>query len=314
MKYICALLLALLIMVPMATHAQYITPDLSLEIIPLNPEPGQTVTITATSYSIDLSQATLTWVYNGVQVAKAPGKTSIGVVAPKAGATGVVSVSAQAVGSTGASASVVLRPASLDLLWEAADAYTHPFYKGKALLAPNGLIRFTAIPSPSAPKSLSYTWSRNGSALPDDSGYNKSSVVFAHNEFNPQESVDVQTSGGVYTGTGTLRVTPTDPTVLAYQSKRGFIDYATGYSNTIRFTQNGLVLHFEPFFFSVGQSVLANLGFTLSLNGEPVSTTTPNEIGLSRPNTVGQSKLSVYVSPFAQSLQHIEKTFTLLFN
>ena len=315
MKYIGALILALtLLFIPQKLTAQMVTDDISIDTIPINPEPGQTVTLTATSYSIDLSQANLTWVYNNTIVAKGVGKTSIAVIAPASGATGVVSVSTTGAGSETVHGSVILRPASVDVIWEASDSYTPPFYKGKALLAPNGKVRVTAVPSLTAPKNLSYTWSRNGSALQNDSGYNKSSVLFTHSEFNPQEFVEVTTKGGVFQGAGSIRVSPQDPSVVIYQNKRGFIDYAHGYSDSIPLTQGGVVLHSEPFYFSLPNKLLSNLEFKTTIDGELVTPSQPNEIGLSRPTTAGKSILTLAITPFAYSLQHIEKTFTLIFN
>ncbi|HWC57404.1 MAG TPA: hypothetical protein VG621_00415, partial [Candidatus Paceibacterota bacterium] len=105
-----------------SAHAQ-VTPDISLDTIPLNPQPGDTVTVTATSYGADLSQATLSWVYNGKSAGAGIGKTSISVVAPAAGSTATVTVTVNGGVASGVSASIVLRPGSVDLLWEAADAY-----------------------------------------------------------------------------------------------------------------------------------------------------------------------------------------------
>ena len=59
MRYIGAFIIALTLCLPWHVVAQSITTDLSLETIPINPEPGETVTIRATSYGGDLSQATL---------------------------------------------------------------------------------------------------------------------------------------------------------------------------------------------------------------------------------------------------------------
>ncbi len=304
-----------ILIVPGTLYAQIISTDISLEIIPTNPEPGQTVTLTAKSYSADLSQATMVWTYNNTVIARGTGKTTVGVIAPAAGVSGVVAVTATGPGIENAASSIVLRPASVDILWEAADAYTPPFYKGKALLPVNGLARFTAIPSASAPNGLGYSWSHNGSALPDDSGYNKSSVTLTHNEFNRQDMVEVVVSGGVFSGTGMVRVAPLQtPSLIAYQNNEGFIDYTRGYTGTIPFTQPGIVLHFEPYYFSTPRGTVNDLSFEMTIDGQPVTPSRPNEIGLSRPNTAVRSVLNLAITPLEYSLQHVERTFTLLFN
>ncbi len=302
------------LLIPHVARAQ-ISTDISIDVIPNNPEPGSTVTLTASSYSADLSQASITWTYNNVVIARGVGRTTVSVIAPASGATGVVSMNASGSGIENASTSVVLRPASVDVLWEAADAYTPPFYKGKALLPVNGLLRFTAIPSASAPSGVTYTWSRNGSAVPEQSGYNKSSLLVTQNEFTPQETTEVSLSGGVFAGTGLTRVTALQsPSLVAYQNREGFVDYAHGYNKTIPFTQTGIVLHFEPYYFSAPQGILNNLSFAMTIDGQTVTPSRANEIGLSRPNTAVQSTINLAITTVAYSLQHIEKQFTLLFN
>ncbi len=296
------------------TGAQSITDDISVDIIPLNPAPGAIVTLRANSYSMDLSQASLSWTYNNVSIGKGTGKTTVSIVAPASGATGVISVSASGSGST-ASTSIVLRPGSVDVLWEAVDAYTPPFYKGKALLPVNGLIRYVAMPATSAPKTLTYTWSRNSSVLPDESGYNKSSLLIKHSEFNPVESVTVAISGGSYAGNSTINVRPiTSPSIVAYQNREGFVDYTTGYSSVIPFTQSGMVLHFEPYYFSIARTLLSDLSYDLTIDGQSVSPSKPNEVGLSRPSRPGQSTINLAITTTAYSLQHAEKALTLNFN
>ncbi len=293
-------------------HAQ-ISTDLSLEVIPLNPSPGATATIRATSYSADLSQSSLVWTYNGTVIARGTGRTEVSVVAPVAGATGVVSVTATGSGFGSANASTVLRPASIDVLWEAADATVPPFYKGKALLAPGGLIRFTAIPSAAAPKGVSYTWRRNGQAVLESSGYNRSSLVVTHSEFNRVEMAEVEAKGGVFGGTGMVRVTPRDPNLVTYQNKEGYIDYSNGFTSIIPLSQSGVVLHFEPYYFSTPRSIASDLSFDLKIDGVLVETSRANEVGLSRPATTGQSKVDLSINPYSYSLQHLTQSLTLLF-
>ena len=321
MRQLCAILLlsgiiitTLIVTGISGVSAQSITADLSIDVVPNNPSPGQTVILKATSYGGDLDKADITWTYNNVTVAKGIGMTSVSIVAPAGGATGVVAVTANSSDFNSVTSSVVLRPASLDIIWEAADAYTPPFYKGKALLAPNGLVRFSVIPSISAPKNLSYAWSRNDSAMLDDSGYNKSSVAFTHSEFNQVEKVDVTATGGVFSGTGTLSLAPKDPSIVLYANKEGYLDYANGYTTSISFEQSGMVLHFEPYNFSVPNNLLTDLNFDLKIDGVAVDRSKSNEIGLSRPSKAGQSKLDLTVTPTAYSLQHAQRNVTLLFN
>lgn len=313
MKYLLATLYVLLC-IPTLLWAQTLAPDLSIDVVPSNPQPGQTVMLTARSYAVDINQATLSWNYNGKAIAQGVGKTSVSVVAPQAGTSGVITVSATGMGMENASASIAIRPASIDLLWEAVDAYTPPFYKGKALFPVGGVLRLSALPSISAPKNLSYAWQRNGSALPDVSGYEKSSILIRNNPLSPQENITVNATTGTFSGGGSIKPSPHAPLAIAYRVYDGFIDYANGYDTTVRIATRGAVLHFEPYYFSTPASIASDLAISTTVDGESVSSVPQNELALSRPDNVPQSTLKLAITTVAYSLQHLEKTFTLLFN
>lgn len=309
MNYLRGLLCTLLL-VPSIVAAQALAPDLSIDVVPSNPRPEQSTTLTARSYGSDLSQTTLSWTYNGSTVARGAGKTSIQVVAPKAGATGTITVTT----SDGTTATAVLRPGSVDLLWEAADAYTPPFYKGKALLPVGGLLRITAIPATGTLTGQSFTWKRNTSAVDAQSGFGKASIIVRNDPLNPTERISATIGSGQFAMTNSIALAPFAPLALVYETTDGFINYARGFTDTIPFTNTGMVLRFEPYYFSVPRSVALDISSTIAVNKEPLVMSTPTEVALSRPETAGQSSLTVALTTVAYSLQHIEKTFTLLFN
>jgi hypothetical protein len=295
--------------------AQSTSIDLSIGAIPSNPAPGEVVTLTAQSYGVDLTQSTLIWTYNTATVAQGVGKTSISLKAPAAGTAGVITVSVQASGTQpGASSTIVLRPGSSDVLWEAADAHTPPFYKGKALLPVGGLVRLTAIPSTGAPTSLSYGWSRNNSALQAESGYGKSSLVFRTDPLNGQERVDLTINGGTFSGVNTVRLNTTTPLAIAYETKEGFVDFSRGYDSTISLNKPGVILHFEPYYFSTPTNSKSDLAIDATVAGDSVALSDQYEIALSRPEGDVRNTIALAITTASYSLQHLEKTFTLLFN
>lgn len=299
--------------VPTVLYGQSLGGNLSLEIIPTNPEPGKNVTVRATSFDTNLNSSNISWTYNGKSVRNGVGLTSIVVVAPSAGNSAVVSATASGSGLSNQSASISIRPASVDMLWEAVDAYTPPFYKGKALLPIGGAVKLSAIPSSSAPKSLIYNWSRNGSFLQEASGYNKSSIVFTQNILNPQERVDLEINSGAYSGSSSIRLNPIDPTIVLYENNEGYIDLNTGYKNNIYLNKPGILFRFEPYFFSIPRNVLADLKFTTKLDGEEIHSQNQNEVGFSKPDHSGRSTMEIAVRTVNYSLQNIDKLFNLTF-
>ena len=294
--------------------AQSIPADISLETIPLDPQAGSTVTIKATSYGVDLTQANLVWSYNNKIIGSGIGKTSITITAPASGAVGTITLTVSGAGFDATTSTLTLRPGSVDVLWEAVDAYTPPFYKGKALLPTGGLLRATAIPAPTAPKGVSYSWTENGSALPDLSGYGKSSIVFRHNALNGEENISVSAIGGLFTGTGSIRITPIDPSIVVYQNKEGFVDYTTGYTQDATLNQPGAVLRFEPYYFSTPRGVQNDLSFNLQVNDTTLSNQDqPNELRFSQPGN-GIAQIKALITTVRYSLQNAQKAFTIRFN
>src|SRR5690606_39124133 len=87
-------------------------------------------------------------------------------------------------------------PSQIDLLWEATDAYTPPFYKGKALPIQQSELRVTAIPEtfliePTDAPNLVYYWDRNYSRDVAKSGFGKQSYSLTADPLNPTEKIKV---------------------------------------------------------------------------------------------------------------------------
>lgn len=307
-------ILSFIFILSAAPHAMAQSADLSISAIPANPSPLQQVTLRAQSFSVDLDQSVITWKYNNKIVSGGTGRTEIVVTAPAAGEVGIITATISG-GILPGNASVTLRPASVDMLWEAADSYTPPFYKGKALLSTNGMVRVTAIPTATAPKNVVYRWSHNDEAQQAASGYNKSSFLFRNSELINEELVEVASESGLFQGNGSIRIIPRTPSVVAYQNTDGFINYANGSSGVITTNQPGTILHFEPYYFSVNGTVANELTFDMTNNGETLTgDPRPNELRLSRPEGGGQSQLRLSITPVSYRLQYVDRLFTILFN
>jgi hypothetical protein len=237
------------------------------------------------------------------------------VTTPSANNAGLVTATVSGNGFSTSTTAIDLRTAKVDLLWEAADSYTPPFYKGKAMFIKNGLVRVTAIQLRSAPKNLSYEWSRNDSVDSDSSGYNKNSIVFRNETLKQQERISVVAENGLFNGKNSLTLSPKEPQIVLYQKKEGFIDYNNGHLSEISSQGPGITLRFEPYFFSIPQSMARNLEFTIKNNDNRLyGEQRQNEISLSRPENGGQSAIEVGVATTVYSLQNALKQFNILFN
>ena len=309
-------IISLLLIAP--TYAQVsdnsLSPDFSITSIPADPLPGQSIILQVESYSNDLTLATISWRYNGAIIASGVGKNRISSTAPQSGSVALISASITAAGVSSTTA-ISLRTAAVDLLWEAIDSYTPPFYKGKALLSPNGWIRGTAIPTSAAPKNISYEWSRADTVIADASGYNRNSILFKNESLKSEESLSVIATSGAFSGGSRVVITPVAPRLITYQNKEGLVDYANGYTSSVETTNPGITLRFEPYFFSVPVSISKNLLFEIRNGDNTLYGDTPvNDISLSAPETKGESDLDITVHTALYSLQNIIARFKIIFN
>ena len=309
----CTLTLAIAASFALAQNA---TPSVSLEMSPTNPAPLTNVDISVSSYAIDVNQANITWSYNDKVVATGMGRKTVTITAPNSGLTATIRVTVESPGNDPITESISINPASVDVLWEAIDSYTPPFYKGKAKAATSASIKAVAIPAYNAPKQLSYQWTHNDSAEDAVSGFNKSSILFQNSYTDKTESVGVTVSGGLFNGSGNTSLAIGDPSLVGYESVAGFIDYNNGGTSSFITYNPGTTLHVEPFFFSIKNSIAKDLSIAFTdQQGNPVSAdTTPNELTLAKPSSGPDANLTIAITTKTYTLQSVKRDFSVTFS
>jgi hypothetical protein len=303
--------LAFLLLLPLSVHAQA-TADVSMTLIPSNPKPGETVRVMLQSYATDLSKSLIVWRYGERVVDSGIGKTALSIVAPASGQVALLSATASIPNGDPVTVSNILRPASIDVLWEAFDSYTPPFYKGKALPSTNGQIRITAIPGASAPKNVSYVWKRGDTILQNASGYNRSTFSFTNSELSETELVSATGSGGIWNGIGSVSIPIISPSLIGYPMNGGYIDYANGSTNQLQ-AAGGIDIKFEPYYFSVPTSIERDVQIGITSGEESIDTSGGSILRLSRPENGTDATLSIRIDSIASALQRLTRAFTVSF-
>lgn len=194
--------------------------DVSVKLNPKTPRPGDTVTISLESFIRDVNVATIAWSVNGVQRLAGIGKNTF-VVAVGAGGT-ITDIVVTATWNDGVSIVRRLRinPVDIDILWQATDSYVPAGYRGKALPAAEGEVRFVALPQNTSGNSLdkgyTYTWRRNGSVVQDASGYEKNGFLMKNNFFDTNFNVGVTATSrdGSYRAEKTFTLSRFDPRII----------------------------------------------------------------------------------------------------
>lgn len=271
MKYLFFLILFFLPLPLLAVTESSTGPSMTASIKPENPGPNQSVTISLTSYQIDLDRSQMVWWVNNERRESGMGLKTFTFTTGPLGAPAVVKVTAVS-GIQLAQKIIDLKPGQVDLLWE-ADTYTPPDFLGKALPTPESWVTIWARPSLTArngsiipPTNLVYKWYKNGNLLSNQSGVNKDTLkIQLGNTFDQNNiKVLVSASGGIE-AVGEIDFKITTPKIVFYPvSAEGEINYSQALGARATFTTNNPQIIAEPYYLSNNRQN----DVTWTINGE----------------------------------------------
>ena len=297
---------------------------LFVQISPEIPGAYEEVTASISSPSINLDLSSITWSIDGEKVSSNIGQKSISFKTSGVGEK-ITVVATASLGNTFLRGSATVNPGEVDILWEASDTYTPPFYKGKALPTSESSIRVTAIPN--AFKSsggaykigdLSYKWSRNSEILGSLSGRAVSTLSFKNDYLKRGELIGVETrnTSDVKIGKAEINIEIVDPKILFYEKNPLLgVLYNKSLFNSINLPNEELSLVAEPYFISPSNKNSNQIKYSWSLNGNPVTTSykIPNVLVLrQQTGVVGEANVSLEVENLSKIL--LSATNNLMLN
>lgn len=294
-----------------------------IEVSSRNPEPNETVSVEASSFSEDLDQATISWFVNGQLRARGTGEKTFTFTLGASGSVSNITMVAVLPDGKQIRRSTTLRPASVVLLFE-ANTYTPPFYKGKALPTPQGTVTVTAVPSLVAangarlnPANLIYTWSHNGQVLGGKSGVGKRTLTLEVplTTRNSRVTVSVSSPNRAQTAEKGIQIPRRAPQLRLYEKHpvEG-VRYNQELSGEIDLARDEFTIRAEPYFFSRESFFGNNLVFNWEINGQSASTQENQQELVVRSETeeAGNARLTLSVYDAAHYVQ--EATARVLFN
>ena len=304
------------------THAQSVS-EISINVIPENPAPGESVTINLNSYTMDLNSLKITWLISGKNVLSGIGNKSYTVTAPTAGSETTVTIQV-ASGETGLETKVVIRPSVMVVLWQADDSYVPPFYKGKALPTPDSTIKIVAMPEVKVgstyldPKNMTYSWRKDFTNDPDASGYGKNYFSYVSDYLDASNFIEVNatTVDQKYSSTASTTVGTFQPELVFYRNNE---NTGTEFEHTITDGHkiiNKEILFAAPYFISPKDIRNPRLVWTWSINGTRVFTEgfQKNLLPLQVESGVsGSSKLKLEIENMDKVFQTATKELNLTF-
>ncbi len=315
--------LVALALLPGTLLAQVANDQLELTVNPPAPRPNQEITVSARSFSIDLSRSLIVWRVDGVEVARGTGKTEITARTGSSGSALRISASATEQSGAALQGEAVIRPADLDLIWEGV-SYVPPFYLGRSLAGPEGTVTVTAVPhfmsgsSEVSAKGLIYTWRADGRVLGNASGYGKNSVTLTAPRTSDPKIVSVEVTSSDYRlrAEGGVAIPAVEPRVLFYESDPvlGVIS-ARAITNLYPMTRKEMKIVAYPFFFSAAHPRETGLGYTWTVDGEVVpSGETKNSLTLRQTSEgEGRAEIALDIANAGWLLQFTRTAFDVSF-
>jgi hypothetical protein len=299
---------------------------LELSVSSDNPIPGQTVTITARSYSVDINAATITWVVDGKNSGQGTGKNTLNITAPVLGRKMTVQVTAVTPDGLRLVGSATIGSGSIDMILE-SNGYVSPLFLGKLQPIYQNAVKIVAVPHLANasgveydPTTLLYKWSKNDRAVEDQSGYGKQSIKLV-GELVPRPytlSVIVSSRDGNVQGQGRIDVTPVAPFISFYINDPlygALFNRVVGNSLRIGSQKETSILA-VPYGFNKPITGLGDLALSWLINGtEHVELASTDSIVLRAPNeSAGSSDIQLKMRNNEQILQSANTGFTASFS
>jgi len=292
-----------------------VSEPITLESAPGLPKPNTEVVISAESLSTDLNRAQFSWFVNDKLYRKGTGLTEITIPSGKSGSITTVSIEVKTSDIGFIRNQIVIKPADVTLVWK-SDGYVPPFYKGKSLELYGSSFMVTAIPefftangTKIDPKTLVYTWTKNGNAEPIQSGYGKDTFTDKQTSFvrgGDDIRVEVSTLSHDIGATATITLSPVSPDFVFYENSPLYgIIYETALSESFTLVNEELSLLVEPYNISTKKPLSEALTYDWTLNDTPVTTfKDKNGITLRKTGTVsGQSDIQINIQNTDRLLQ-----------
>lgn len=221
------LVLSLLVLTPVFASAA-IVPNfgspLEIGVNPEHPHAGNQVTLTVSDPQEDVGITAYMWLVNERIVDQGIGHKSISITARAEGTAETVRVIAIENDIARGDATTIIRPASVDIVWE-GNTYTPPLYIGRPLPTAQSTLTVIAIPhlpvngTEAEPESLIYSWKMGNVTLQKQSGYGKSSITVTPPRFGASFSVSVlvSTTNGTVVAENSVLIQPQTPSLIIYE-------------------------------------------------------------------------------------------------
>lgn len=299
--------------------------EVSVDMIPENPGPNQSVRVSVVSYGTDLNLANITWKVNGKTQKTGRGEKTFNFTTGSINTTTVLDIIIETAEGEAVTKTISIKPAEVDLIWQ-TEGFVPPFYKGKALFSHQNIITFIALPHMTGPngveigaKNLVYKWIKNGTVIETASGFGKNIYTFIGPLISRPLNIEVEVTSPTGNGVGIAEtvVSPIEPSVVFYKKNPLYgIEFQKAFLGTVELKgSKEVVVLGVPFFFGVLSANAPELSYNWSINGSSVDSNTVTNTRVFRQieGTSGTSNISLRIENRNKILQSASSNFNLMF-
>ncbi len=316
------LIATLVFFTPLFSFAQFgpeaVSGSIDLTLLPANPGPNQSVMASVSSLEFNIDLAKISWSLGTKVLKSGQGVKSVSFTSPGAGKSEILSVVVTPTGRSPITTSIAVAPGgTVDLIFEAVDGYTPPFYRGKTLPIKQSAIKVVAMPVVKSsngtfakPSTFAYTWNKDGTNAGGQSGLGKNSIVFGNQILENSNRLEVSATNGLETVKGFITVVPFTPEIIFYEydQSRGMGQYSKVFKTNTSIDQPRLTIVAEPYFLMKDWATNKDVTFNWMLNNQSAKAGEKNTLGIIT-TTKGQVDVAVTYDETQRLFRNI-KAFT----
>ena len=317
---------ALLLLSGFSAHAQFIPASgVSVALSPKFPKPSESVTVSVESFSTDLNQAMIGWTVNGALQKKGAGLKSFIIEAGAFGSITSVDIRIDTLDLGPVTKKILIIPGNIDI-FEQADSFTPPFYKGKGLTPTESTVTLTAKPNlinQSGRKlgndEIVFTWRKSGRVLGNDSGVGKNTLSIQAGRI-PQEVISIGLEAKSISGETTVSqdylFSSHSPEIIFYENSplKG-VDLDKALTSPFNLKSDEVELVAIPYFFEKSLVERSETSYSWRINNVTVSGTDNqrNVLTLRKPTVSGSSDISLSIENVSRLFAQVSKSLRITF-
>lgn len=298
--------------------------DIVLGISPEDPRPSENIKATLSSRALNLDRVNISWFLDGQKMSGGIGQKTFYFKLGNSGSSTILSGVIDTIEGKSITKTIAISASDVDLLWEADDSYSPPFYKGKTLVSRQGKYKVVAMPSVSAgnkktnPNNLSYAWSVDGNIRANSSGWGKNYIIFSNSYLDKENVVEVKVSDiyGASGGSRKITLAPTSPKIVFYEYDKSLgIKWEESVKDSLFINEGGKIIKAEPYFFSPKNIESSELAFDWRLNTEKVKPQYPKNVLSIKPaeGKSGGASIEIEINNKSTLFQKLKKSIGVNF-